>query len=66
MASRPVVSVTSSRRRPYKTPSMMDTFNALAPYTADSVYVNYLADDDTARVQAAYGPCWDRLRVRQR
>jgi FAD/FMN-containing dehydrogenase len=39
-----------------------DTFNALAPYTADSVYVNYLADDDTARVQAAYGPCWDRLR----
>jgi len=39
-----------------------DTFDALAPYTADSVYVNYLADDDTARVQAAYGPCWDRLR----
>jgi FAD/FMN-containing dehydrogenase len=37
------------------------TFDALAPYTADSVYVNYLADDDTARVQAAYGPCWDRL-----
>jgi FAD/FMN-containing dehydrogenase len=23
--------------------------------------VNYLADDDTARVRAAYGPCWDRL-----
>jgi FAD/FMN-containing dehydrogenase len=23
--------------------------------------VNYLADDDTARVQAAYWPCWDRL-----
>jgi len=39
-----------------------DTFGALAPYTADSVYVNYMADDDTARVQAAYGPCWDRLR----
>ena len=38
-----------------------DTFDSLAPYTADSVYVNYLADDDTARVQAAYGPCWDRL-----
>ena len=38
-----------------------DTFGALAPYTADSVYVNYLADDDNARVQAAYGPCWDRL-----
>jgi len=39
-----------------------DTFGALAPYTAGSVYVNYLADDDTARVRAAYGPCWDRLR----
>ena len=36
-------------------------FEALAPYTADSVYVNYLADDDTARVQATYGPSWDRL-----
>ena len=23
--------------------------------------MNYLADDDTAWVQAAYGPCWDRL-----
>ena len=38
-----------------------DTFDALAPYTADSVYVNYLADDDTARVQAAYTHSWDRL-----
>ena len=38
-----------------------DTFGALARYTANSVYVNYLADDDNARVQAAYGPCWDRL-----
>jgi FAD/FMN-containing dehydrogenase len=38
-----------------------EAFNALAPYTADSVYVNYLADDDAGRVQAAYGPCWDRL-----
>jgi FAD/FMN-containing dehydrogenase len=38
-----------------------DTFDALAPYTAGSVYVNYLADDDNARVQAAYGPCWGRL-----
>jgi FAD/FMN-containing dehydrogenase len=37
------------------------TFDALAPYTADSVYVNYLGDDDAARVQAAYGPCWERL-----
>jgi FAD/FMN-containing dehydrogenase len=37
------------------------TFDALAPYTADAVYVNYLGDDDAARVQAAYGPCWERL-----
>jgi FAD/FMN-containing dehydrogenase len=39
-----------------------DTFGALAPYTSDSVYMNYLAGDDTAWAQAAYGPCWDRLR----
>jgi FAD/FMN-containing dehydrogenase len=28
---------------------------------AESVYVNYLADDDSSRVQAAYGPNWERL-----
>jgi FAD/FMN-containing dehydrogenase len=38
-----------------------NTFGALAPHVADSVYVNYLGDDDTSRVQAAYGPCWERL-----
>jgi FAD/FMN-containing dehydrogenase len=38
-----------------------ETFGALAPHMADSVYVNYLADDDTSRVEAAYGPCWQRL-----
>jgi FAD/FMN-containing dehydrogenase len=38
-----------------------DTFDAVSPYMADSVYVNYLGDDDTTRVQAAYGPCWERL-----
>jgi hypothetical protein len=32
-----------------------DTYDALTPYMAESVYVNYLADDDTSRVQAAYG-----------
>jgi FAD/FMN-containing dehydrogenase len=37
------------------------SYGALMPYIADSVYVNYLADDDTSRVQAAYGPCWERL-----
>jgi FAD/FMN-containing dehydrogenase len=38
-----------------------DTYDALTPYMAESVYVNYLADDDTSRVRAAYGPCWERL-----
>lgn len=38
-----------------------DTYDALTPYMAESVYVNYLADDDTSRVQVAYGPCWERL-----
>ncbi|HUJ65283.1 MAG TPA: FAD-binding oxidoreductase [Acidimicrobiales bacterium] len=38
-----------------------DTYDALTPYMAESVYVNYMADDDTGRVQAAYGPCWGRL-----
>ena len=37
------------------------TCEALAPFTADSVYVNYMADDDNARVRAPYGPCWDKL-----
>ena len=38
-----------------------DTFAALEPYTAPKVYVNYLADDDNARVAAAYGPNLARL-----
>ncbi len=38
-----------------------DTYDALTPYMAEAVYVNYLGDDDTSRVQAAYGPCWERL-----
>jgi FAD/FMN-containing dehydrogenase len=38
-----------------------ETFGALAPHMSESVYVNYLADDDNSRVQAAYGPCWERL-----
>jgi FAD/FMN-containing dehydrogenase len=38
-----------------------DTYDALTPYMAESVYVNYLADDDNSRVQAAYGPNWERL-----
>jgi hypothetical protein len=38
-----------------------DTFTALEPYTAPRVYVNYLADDESARVANAYGPNFDRL-----
>ena len=38
-----------------------DTFTALEPYTAPRVYVNYLADDESARVASAYGPNLDRL-----
>jgi FAD/FMN-containing dehydrogenase len=38
-----------------------DTFAALEPYTAPRVYVNYLADDEGARVADAYGPNLDRL-----
>lgn len=37
------------------------TFDAVAPYTADSVYSNYLSADEPGRVRAAYGPNWERL-----
>jgi hypothetical protein len=39
-----------------------DTLNALAPYTAPRTYMNYTADDEADRVDAAYGPNVDRLR----
>ena len=38
-----------------------DTFVALEPYTAPRVYVNYLADDESARIANAYGPNFERL-----
>jgi FAD/FMN-containing dehydrogenase len=38
-----------------------DTFAALEPYTAPQGYVNYLGDDESARVASAYGPNLDRL-----
>ncbi len=37
------------------------TFDAVAPYTSDAVYVNYLGGDETDRVRNAYGPNWERL-----
>jgi hypothetical protein len=38
-----------------------EAFAALEPYMAPQVYVNYLADDDAARMRDAYGPNYDRL-----
>jgi FAD/FMN-containing dehydrogenase len=38
-----------------------DTFDAIQPYRADAVYVNYLDADETDRVGTAYGPNWERL-----
>jgi FAD/FMN-containing dehydrogenase len=36
-------------------------FQAAAPFAAGSVYVNFLTQDEGARVQEAYGPNYARL-----
>lgn len=38
-----------------------DFFNAAAPYATGGVYVNFMTEDESARVGAAYGPNYDRL-----
>lgn len=38
-------------------------FDASAPYALGSVYVNFLTQEETARVGAAYGPNFERLRA---
>ena len=38
-----------------------DTYDALTPYMAESICVNYLGNDDHSRVQAAYRPCGERI-----
>jgi FAD/FMN-containing dehydrogenase len=38
-----------------------EAFAALAPFVGDATYVNYLDDDDNARVRTSYGPNWPRL-----
>ena len=38
-----------------------DFFNATAPYATGGVYVNFLTQDETGRIPAAYGPNYDRL-----
>jgi FAD/FMN-containing dehydrogenase len=42
-------------------------FDAAAPYAAGTVYVNFLTEDETERVSAAYGPNRERLgRLKER
>ena len=36
-------------------------FESAAPFALGSVYVNFLTQDETERVGAAYGPNWERL-----
>jgi FAD/FMN-containing dehydrogenase len=36
-------------------------FKATAPYATGGVYVNFLTEDETDRIRAAYGPNYDRL-----
>ena len=43
-----------------------ETFDALAPYTADRSYTNYLPADDYDRVRQAYGPNYERLAALKR
>ncbi len=38
-----------------------DFFEATKPHAAGMVYVNFLSEDDTDRIRAAYGPNYDRL-----
>lgn len=38
-----------------------DFFNATAPYASRGVYVNFMSQDETARIPAAYGSNYDRL-----
>jgi len=41
---------------------VQDTLAALEPYTAQRTYMNYVAQDEVDRLDAAYGPNVDRLR----
>ncbi len=36
-------------------------FDAAAPYAQGGVYVNFMTEEETARVRAAYGPGYERL-----
>jgi Berberine and berberine like len=44
-----------------------DLSNALAPYAAGTVYVNYMTEEETGRLRGAYGAHYDRLsEIKQR
>ncbi len=38
-----------------------DFFNASAPHATGGVYVNFMTEEETDRIGAAFGPNWDRL-----
>ena len=38
-----------------------EMWEAVCPYSTGRVYVNFLGDEGTARVRAAYGPNYERL-----
>ncbi len=44
-----------------------DFFRATEPYATGGVYVNFLTEDEAARIGAAYGPNYERLaRIKQK
>ena len=38
-----------------------ETFDTMSPHASGGVYVNFMPEDDTGRVEAAYGPNYHRL-----
>lgn len=38
-----------------------DFYRAAAPYATGGVYVNFMTEEESDRIRAAYGPNWDRL-----
>ncbi len=40
-----------------------DFFRDTAPFATGEAYVNFLTADESERIRAAYGPCYDRLAV---
>ena len=38
-----------------------DFYRAAAPYATGGVYVNFMTEEESDRIRAAYGSNWDRL-----